>query len=459
MDLHPVKKEWARPIIAFVVMSLFLTILYVMFAEYSVKQEKERALAVVGNQTSAITNQFNVIFSRDYTLSNLMVASEGNTAYFDVVAKHLFEETERLSGIALKNIVLAPDGVVEKVYPLEGNEKLIGFNFLDPTKPGNTEALEAYEKGELVVTNPFELVQGGMGMGGRLPVYIDTGSGKTFWGLVTITLDYDEFMKAVDLESLEKSGYLYRLWYTNDAGETVVLTQSQKEPQNPVSQSFALSNLTWHLDLAPTTGWYNYMEGIAAFVIILGFALMMGAIQKEKMNIKAANAKLERLAQTDALTACYSRQYVNTVLVNQINGQWNDPNVKYSLAMMDIDYFKSVNDTYGHEIGDRVIIAVARVLVQNCKAEMGDCVVRYGGDEFIVLFNDISKERFELKLKTIVKEVQNIHFTDVPDLKVTVSMGGDYYISPAQSHYFDLVHRADMKLYEAKEAGRNQYRM
>ncbi len=142
----------------------------------------------------------------------------------------------------------------------------------------------------------------------------------------------------------------------------------------------------------------------------------MGAIQKEKMNIKAANAKLERLAQTDALTACYSRQYVNTVLVNQINGQWNDPNVKYSLAMMDIDYFKSVNDTYG-------------------------------------------QERFELKLKTIVKEVQNIHFTDVPDLKVTVSMGGDYYISPAQSHYFDLVHRADMKLYEAKEAGRNQYRM
>ncbi len=187
--------------------SLFLTILYVMFAEYSVKQEKERALAVVGNQTSAITNQFNVIFSRDYTLSNLMVASEGNTAYFDVVAKHLFEETERLSGIALKNIVLAPDGVVEKVYPLEGNEKLIGFNFLDPTKPGNTKALEAYEKGELVVTNPFELVQGGMGMGGRLPVYIGTGSEKTFWGLVTITLDYDEFMKAVDLESLEKSGY------------------------------------------------------------------------------------------------------------------------------------------------------------------------------------------------------------------------------------------------------------
>lgn len=61
---------------------------------------------------------------------------------------------------------------MEKVYPASGNEALTGFNFMDASKPGNAEAIAAYQRGSLVITNPFDLVQGGTGLAGRLPVFL-----------------------------------------------------------------------------------------------------------------------------------------------------------------------------------------------------------------------------------------------------------------------------------------------
>lgn len=131
--------------------------------------------------------------------------------------------------------------------------------------------------------------------------------------------------------------------------------------------------------------------------------------------------------------------------------------MKYSLAMLDIDYFKRFNDKYGHEVGDRVIVAVAQVLMDNCKIINGDCVIRYGGDEFVILFNSVTRERFERKMDCILREINAIHFEDYPDIHITASMGGDYYISPEQSLYYDQIHRADEKLYQAKKMGRDCY--
>ena len=164
-----------------------------------------------------------------------------------------------------------------------------------------------------------------------------------------------------------------------------------------------------------------------------------------------------RLAHLDALTSCFSRQYVNSVLVNQISGNWNNPRAKYSIAIIDIDWFKSINDTFGHAIGDRALIAVATVLLNNCKYEDGDCVIRHGGDEFVLLMNDVTPERFTRMLKNIVEQVRDIRFDDYPDLHLSISVGGAIYESSEISLYYNALKNADEKLYLAKSLGRNQF--
>ncbi|MDD3220677.1 MAG: diguanylate cyclase [Lachnospiraceae bacterium] len=451
------KKYWFRPVIAFLIVFIPLSGFYLLFAQRSLQQSKERALAVAESETSTIRDRFDVIFARDYAMSNLIVSDQGSLDGIDAVAEIIISEVSQYSGISIKNIAVAPNGIVEKVYPVEGNEGLIGFNFMDETQAGNKEAIEAYKKGQLVVTNPFNLVQGGKGMGGRLPVYLGTGEDKQFWGLVTITLDYDVLLESLNLDALVHSGYNYKLWYNDEDGQSVILDASQEEPTDVVTEDFAINNLRWNLDLAPVNGWVNYGEVMVVFVAIMCFALLMAAIQLDKIKIQFTNMQLERLAHRDALTSCYSRQYVNTMLVNQRTGRWTDPELKYSMLMIDIDNFKHFNDTFGHEIGDRVIMAVAQVLLDNCKLESGDCVIRHGGDEYIVLYNDVTYERFEKKAEQILLDVRAIHFEDIPQLHVTVSIGGDYYISPEQSLYYEQIHRADEKLYQAKEQGRDQW--
>lgn len=451
------KRNWVLPIIVFFLVGTMLSGLYLSMTQEAVAQNRKRYEYIAKNESNIIRDYFDVIMARAYTLGALITGSNGDVDIFDQAAEQIYLETLNHTGIPLKNIAVAPNGVVEKVYPMDGNEELIGFDFMDESKAGNEEAIAAYRQDKLLVTDPFKLVQGGVGMAGRLPVFLAQNNTSEFWGLVTVTLDFDAFLKHFELDSLSKAGVSYELWYENDAGQHVTLAASPNATVDPVHHSFSLLNLKWHIDVSPSNGWTGFLEIAVALSIILGVSLLIALLLLDQAHIKQTNKKLERLVHLDSLTSCYSRHYVNTVLVNQRNGRWNDPNFKYSLVIIDIDHFKNINDTYGHEVGDRAIVAIAQLLEDNSKSENGDCVIRHGGDEFIVLFNNVSRERFEKKLRAIARGAEAIHFTDYPDLHLTVSMGGDYYISPEQSLYYDMVRRADKNLYFSKESGRNQF--
>lgn len=459
MYINTIKKHWVRLTISFILVTLMLFTAYLLFFQYSITQSKERALAIAYNETSIIKDRMNLIFARDYTLRNLIIADNGSTHSFDSICENIFNEVSECGGISIKNIAIAPDCIVEKIYPLEPNKALIGFDFTDATKAGNQEAIECYQKGELVITNPFSLVQGGTGIAGRLPVFIGEGDNSRFWGLVTITIDYDEFINAMDFNAIEESGYLYSLWYADNNGKRVVISSSDAEALAPITQSFNIANLEWNLDVAPINGWCNNYEFIIIMLVIIGFALLIFVLETTHMKIKDVNKKLEALVQIDTLSNCYSRQYAKTVLVDQKTGNWNDSSVQYSMAMIDIDYFKTVNDTYGHENGDIAIVAVAKVLMGLCEPKNGDCVIRYGGDEFIILFNNVTKEIFEEKLRCIITQVEQLRFEKTPDMQLTVSIGADMYSSKELSTFYNQLHNADEKLYLEKSYGRNRYQI
>lgn len=147
----------------------------------------------------------------------------------------------------------------------------------------------------------------------------------------------------------------------------------------------------------------------------------------------------------DALTACYNRQYLRYFL---------DENVleDYTIMMIDFDYFKKINDNYGHEVGDRVLVYGTELIRENLTNE--DKCFRYGGEEFLVLVHKSSNViNVAQEIKT---HIENKHFvTDKIDINITVSIG----VNPIPTHARNTsqaINIADSMLYKAKVQGRNR---
>ncbi|MEC6822267.1 GGDEF domain-containing protein [Photobacterium piscicola] len=141
----------------------------------------------------------------------------------------------------------------------------------------------------------------------------------------------------------------------------------------------------------------------------------------------------------DQMTHFYRRDYYESKLINQQN---------FNLLIIDIDHFKNVNDTYGHEVGDDVIRAVTK-RINNCIRKK-DIAIRWGGEEFILSFPDMNKEQLTIKAKNICDSISRC---PILDINITISIGG---ISTTNMHFNDAYKVADQALYHSKNNGRNQ---
>ena len=153
------------------------------------------------------------------------------------------------------------------------------------------------------------------------------------------------------------------------------------------------------------------------------------------------------MAHKDFLTKVYNRRY----FFEEIKDFYNEK-VPFAISMIDIDKFKKVNDTYGHDIGDRVIVTLANILKRNTKG--ADLVARFGGEEFCVALRDVDKKQaiaFFAKLrKNIADQCLKIKEKNI---SFTVSIGVSFSDG---SSVEELIKKADSALYRAKEEGRNR---
>lgn len=170
------------------------------------------------------------------------------------------------------------------------------------------------------------------------------------------------------------------------------------------------------------------------------------------LKLKDANQQLEKQAHTDALTGLANRREYDRFL--HIEDQRSKrTNRKYALAIIDIDHFKLINDTHGHDVGDLILKRLATAFTDNSRQY--ELVARIGGDEFAIIFSEIDKEQIVAKLNSLRKIVQDTDFKDIGDsLSCTVSIG--ITISSADKSIAEVQKSADQALYRAKDNGRNQ---
>lgn len=162
--------------------------------------------------------------------------------------------------------------------------------------------------------------------------------------------------------------------------------------------------------------------------------------------------QVQQQAVRDALTGLYNRRYLDEYLGTRFTAAVAEQTL-LSVAVADLDNFKSINDRFSHRVGDAVLRTTARLFVEHCRTE--DVVVRYGGEEFVVVFPDTDAATAQEILETVRQAVaaypwQQYH----PDLMVTVSIGiSDDLMLPNHEH---LLARADKFLYDAKSSGKNR---
>ena len=181
------------------------------------------------------------------------------------------------------------------------------------------------------------------------------------------------------------------------------------------------------------------------------FALGMQTSAKEVERLKEELASARQEATTDALTGLQNRRVFDSVLSELIT--LGDP---FSLILMDIDYFKKINDEHGHLIGDRVLKQLAKVV--SGRVRSSDCVSRYGGEEFAIVLPKTHLLEARLiaeKIRTGIGQL-NMRRSDnkMPLGQVTASFGVTEYRGTDNAD--DLVSRADKALYHAKHNGRNR---
>ncbi|PYQ61483.1 MAG: diguanylate cyclase response regulator [Acidobacteria bacterium] len=174
-------------------------------------------------------------------------------------------------------------------------------------------------------------------------------------------------------------------------------------------------------------------------------------LQKELME---TNKRLERLSITDGLTNLYNHRYFQDEFARAFeeSARYGRP---LSLAMADIDFFKKINDNYGHAVGDEVLKAVSRMFQESSRST--DLVARYGGEEFAIMMPETDLRAaivFAEKLRALIESTQIP--TQGGPLQVNVSVGVAAVPHPNIHSAKELIIAADNALYRAKEAGRNQ---
>lgn len=194
-------------------------------------------------------------------------------------------------------------------------------------------------------------------------------------------------------------------------------------------------------------------------IIFVSFFLVgfwLEYIRSETYNkLKDLQIRFQEMSIRDALTGIYNRHWINTempAVIKRCKGR-----ISLGVMILDLDFFKNINDTYGHLFGDMVLKKIADIL-KDVVGERGN-VCRWGGEEFAVLVENVGKEEAVELAESIREAVENSPFEDDgEEVRLTVSVGVTSMVPKADMRPGFLIDCADHALYEAKNSGRNQVR-
>ena len=279
---------------------IFLLVLAILstFNHSLVKREQLKASYTAESTIANVEAQLNRYLAESDLLKNIVESGYDISGQDFAGLSELMADTDGV----VKAVELAPGGVVQSVYPLDGNINALGLNMLQHPER-KYEATLARDSGQYTIAGPFELVQGGTGALLFDPIYTTDENGEwKFWGFSLLVLDWESFLDEIQISKLQDASYDYLIWKEGHNGERVTIAESDHLAQaEPLEVSCAVPNDTWYFEISPCSGWISPAQKIFDVFLLLTVPLLaavgywQSALRRYKDTIHAA--ELEKSAR------------------------------------------------------------------------------------------------------------------------------------------------------------------
>ncbi|MES2182856.1 MAG: diguanylate cyclase [Pseudomonadota bacterium] len=424
------------------ILVLVLTQYLIQLQNQSYKADEQLKSAIYGN----------LLWTEvDRELNSLLFISNGMASYINVYKDEL--EPEKIKAILknlwqqskhVRNLGVAVGYQLTYVYPEASNQNIIGKDYREIPQQW-PKVKQAIDSRQGVLDGPIQLIQGGSGMIYRYPIFID---GK-YWGMLSTVIDTDDFLQAAFKNT------------PSDMHEFGIRTADNKKVFYGDAKLFLGQDTFRQTSLVPNGQWeWAIKNHLSSFTNQIIFYQIGGILISLISGIFVYYTMKERYrlsddAMLDSLTGLPNRRLLNDRMEEAF---YTAKRFQKLMAVMaiDIDYFKKINDTYGHDFGDEALKNVALTIKATLRE--GDTVSRVGGDEFIVVLKELHNIGNIVSIANKLKLAFNQPLV-VLDKKITIhlSIGASIYRSETTVTLNQLNKEADIALYQSKANGRNTF--
>ncbi|MBS6454929.1 MAG: response regulator [Holdemanella biformis] len=270
------KNLFYQILISFVLVSVLTNMACLFIRNSVIQQEKLKAEYTVNSTINRVEIKLESYIEKVGFLKKTIEAGiDVDDAYFESMASRLYGDDP-----AVKTIELAPNGIIQNVYPFKENQKAIGMNMLAEYERKEAATL-AKDTRKYTLEGPYDLKQGGKGALLYDPIYVN----EKFWGFSILVIDWDAFLDEIHLSDLKKASYDFVIWKTDRVTKKkIIISQSSKNiDSNTLLIKCKLPNNKWNFEIVPKQGWINtyVMISLAVASILIDFLVTAAIAQFE----------------------------------------------------------------------------------------------------------------------------------------------------------------------------------
>ncbi|WP_417878052.1 diguanylate cyclase [Vibrio sp.] len=411
---------------------------------------QKQLLAAAKNQLSILRSNLEADLMADIyqasTLGTLVtLLPESGEHELGLAADRILKKSKNIEAIGI-----AKNDVVNHMFPLKGNESVLGLDYRTVPKQW-AQVQKARDIHEIFIAGPVTLVQGGLGLIVRVPVFRDPPINHDYWGVISAVIDFDNLLHEtgifefsqrypLTIRGYDSSGEFGDIFFESpNLTKTRLAKETVYFPYGSWSLSLFSSDkledqLPWYeLHLVRLIGYFALLALSVALIIIYRLYIIA--------DTRALHDELTKLPNRRYFMQSYRQQFE---LAKRYKKQHS-----FALVNLDLDHFKRVNDTYGHDAGDKVLLETAKRVKGSLRRS--DMVARMGGDEFLImLYNPKSEESLQALLKKIELTLCSTPVIYGEDLiTLNISMGYAMF-KPEIASPEQMMKTADARMYQHK---------